>query len=120
MNNFNKYRENVYSQNGEDGVLREILFRLSLNRPSTSKNPLWCVEFGAWDGKQYSNTFSLIKAFAWNAVYIEGDRDKFTDLQKTCMEYPTIHAVNVFVDYLQNSPYLLDRILNDMDIFYTY
>ena len=42
------FRRNVYSQNGEDGVLDEIFRRLS-------KNSGWFCEFGAWDGRYGSN-----------------------------------------------------------------
>ncbi|CAN0123266.1 unnamed protein product [Heterosigma akashiwo] len=33
----------------------------------------WCVEFGAWDGKHLSNTWSLINEHGWSSVQIEGD-----------------------------------------------
>ena len=42
---FDKYKYNVYSQNGEDGIIQELLIRL---QKKISKDP-WCVEFGAWD-----------------------------------------------------------------------
>jgi hypothetical protein len=66
---FQKYRKNIFSQNGEDGVISEILERLKLN-----KNNSWCCEFGAWDGIHGSNTFNLVKHSDYNAVYIEGDK----------------------------------------------
>ena len=66
---FQKYKRNIYSQNGEDGIILEILKRLKLN----SKNK-WCCEFGAWDGIHGSNTFNLVKNLNYNAVYIEGEK----------------------------------------------
>ena len=72
-----KYSSNVYSQNGEDGVIKEIIKRLSLDK----KDKNWCVEFGAWDGIYLSNTFNLVKQ-GWEAVYIEGDQKRFKDLLK--------------------------------------
>ena len=72
---FNKFGDNVHSQNGEDGVIKEILKRLGLNK---SEN-YWCVEFGAWDGIHLSNTFSLVEK-SWNAVYIEGDKVRYQEL----------------------------------------
>jgi len=53
---FEKYRKNLFSQNGEDGVVLEIIKRLKLNHRNK-----WCCEFGAWDGIHGSNTFNLVK-----------------------------------------------------------
>ena len=39
---FDKYRHNVYSQNGEDGIIEELL-RLFKLKDYTN---LWCVEYG--------------------------------------------------------------------------
>ena len=75
---FQKYKKNFYSQNGEDGIVLEILKRLKLNLRNK-----WCCEFGAWDGIHGSNTFNLIKKKNYNAVYIEGDIKRYQDLLKT-------------------------------------
>ena len=65
---YNKYRKNKYSQNGEDGVLQEILKRLNIKKG-------WVCEFGAWDGKHLSNTFNLVEKKNFQAVYIEGNNN---------------------------------------------
>jgi hypothetical protein len=92
VKNFNQYRKNVFSQNGEDGVLAEILNRLQISTGS-------CVEFGAWDGKFLSNTYNLVKQ-GWQAIYIEGDATKYEDLKRTCAEHPNlIHPIRAFVGY---------------------
>lgn len=57
-------RHNIYSQCGEDGVLDAILATLK------PRWPRWCVEFGAGDGKTFSNTRALIEA-GWHSVQIE-------------------------------------------------
>lgn len=116
MNNLNEYKKNYYSQNGEDGVLREILLRLGLSEKSSPDLPLWCVEFGAWDGKHLSNTFHLVKEFFWNAVYIEGDKERFNDLQQTCKDFPFVHPVNAFVDHEKDSQHTLDKILSQTQL----
>jgi len=85
------YRRNHYSQNGEDGIFAELLRRL----PHTEK---WVCEFGAWDGKQCSNTFSLVEK-GFNAVYIEARDDYFQELLKTCDSHPNIHPVHAMVNY---------------------
>jgi hypothetical protein len=74
-----KYRKNYFSQNGEDGVLEEILSRLDIKSG-------WCVEFGAWDGKTFSNTFHLLQSSDWRGIGIEGDAGKFEELAHTAHE----------------------------------
>jgi hypothetical protein len=60
------YSKNIYSQCGEDGIIEEILTRIGRVLPSDN----WCVEFGAWDGVQWSNTCNLIRNKADRAVLI--------------------------------------------------
>jgi FkbM family methyltransferase len=71
-----KYRKDVTSQCGEDGIIPKIFEIIG----SGSK---WCVEFGAWDGKHFSNTYNLIANDDWTGVLIEASEDKFVELQKT-------------------------------------
>ncbi len=72
------FRKNKYSQTGEDGVVAEILHRIS----KESNLDKWCVEFGAWDGVYNSNTCNLIQEKGYNAVLIEGDKKRFEELKK--------------------------------------
>jgi hypothetical protein len=76
---FLKYRRNIHSQTGEDGVIAELLKRLGISSG-------WCCEFGAWDGKHLSNTYALIEQ-GWRGVFIEGDRAKASELEKTAAEH---------------------------------
>jgi hypothetical protein len=70
------HASNVTSQFGEDGVIARALEVL----PERNH---WCVEFGAWDGKKYSNTYNLITAHGYRGVLIETDAVRFRDLQRT-------------------------------------
>jgi hypothetical protein len=63
---FDAYRRNINSQNGEDGVIEELVRRIGIQEPGT------CVEFGAGNGRDFSNTLRLIER-NWRAVYIEAD-----------------------------------------------
>jgi len=66
MNNF---RNNVYSQFGEDGILAEIFKRLGI------ENGKAC-EFGAADGYWLSNTRNLINQ-GWKCVQLEANNGQF-------------------------------------------
>lgn len=78
---------NVYSQHGEDGMIREILRWLD-------KKTGVAVEFGAWDGLKYSNTAKLWKDENWSAILIEADDDKYRELARNVSERraTAIHA----------------------------
>ena len=43
---YNTYKKNVYSQNGEDGIIEEILKRFNITSG-------WVCEFGAWKWKAF-------------------------------------------------------------------
>lgn len=49
----NKYADNVHSQNGEDGIMLEVLRRIGITGH--------CVEIGGNDGRWMSNTALLIE-----------------------------------------------------------
>lgn len=103
-----QFRNNVFSQNGEDGILQEVLNRLKLNGQEN-----WCVEFGAWDGKHMSNTFHLINNHQWNGVYIEGNAQFFEELKKTALAFPKIIPILRMVSYSLDSNNSLDMILSE-------
>jgi hypothetical protein len=90
----NKYKKNIHSQNGEDGIIQEILIRLNIKNDLNS----WCCEFGACDGIRLSNTFFLVKK-GWKAVYIESDRNYYYKLLNTASEYKNIYPINSLVDH---------------------
>lgn len=96
-----EHRLNIFSQNGEDGVIAAILARL----PATND---WCVEFGAWDGRHLSNTAALIQS-GYRAVMIEGDHNRFDTLRENYADNPGVIAVNAFVGFDANTG--LDHIL---------
>lgn len=107
--NLTTFAKNIYSQNGEDGIIEELLKRLNIQKG-------WACEFGAWDGKHLSNTFNLVANFNWNCVMIESDKEKFLDLQKTANDYSNIHPLNETVHYKEGHGELLDDILDLTDI----
>lgn len=76
------FASNTYSQYGEDGILAECLSRIS----RLTELDKWCVEFGAWDGVYLSNTCKLIREDGYSAVLVEGDPDRFKELQRNLPE----------------------------------
>jgi hypothetical protein len=102
------YRRNVYSQNGEDGVLEELLRRLEIDGGT-------CVEFGAWDGRHLSNTYRLVKEYGWRGLYIEGDPARYRALLRNPMvRAGKITPVEAYVAL--EGPDMLDRILARHDL----
>ena len=108
---FNHFAQNHYSENGEDGVIAEILSRLEINPNS----PKWCVEFGAWDGKLGSTTFRLVES-GYYAVYIESNPERFQLLLNTARFFPNIVPVCAEVSYNSSSEDSLSNILNRTQI----
>lgn len=88
------FAQNVYSQNGEDGIISEIFNRLS----GQVNSKQWCVEFGAWDGIHLSNTARLIRELGYKAVLIEGDSTKVAEL-RTNFPDENVIAIEAFVDF---------------------
>lgn len=87
---------NVHSQNGEDGIIEEILRRLGI-LDRTQSDPLWCVEFGAWDGVHLSNTMHLIETHNAHAVLIEPDADRYLDLVDNTAQFAGVHTIKSVV-----------------------
>ena len=90
---YDKYKKNVYSQNGEDGVLVKLIEELNLNI-----SDMWLVDVGAYDGISYSNFRKLIEQGA-NAVLIEpclvGGKceEKYLKLQHLPKQFPKLKTL---------------------------
>lgn len=102
-----RHAGDVNSQSGEDGIIEKIFEIIGAEGK-------WCVEFGAWDGKLYSNTYNLIANKAWNGVLIEANEDKFRELSETYKDNPKAHCIRRFVNF--TSPDSLDDILSETAI----
>jgi hypothetical protein len=87
------YRDNVYSQFGEDGIIQEICSRLGIKTG-------WFVEFGAWDGRHLSNTYNLVAHKGWQGVFIECDPEKYRALLQTKAAFPDrLHTMCAMVGF---------------------
>lgn len=67
MSHYDQYRKNIHSQNGEDGVIAQLIREL----PGI---PHSCVDVGANDGVWFSNTLALLET-GWRGVLIDADAD---------------------------------------------
>ncbi len=100
------HARDVYSQNGEDGILERIFELLGVTDGS-------CVEFGAWDGIHLSNTRYLIEQ-GWRGVLIEADPARFPELEANTRQFPGVVCQNRFVGF--DPPGDLDTILAGTDL----
>ena len=87
-----QYRRNVFSQGGEDGIIEQIN---ELLRPEHKL----CVEFGAWDGKLFSNCYNLTTNKNWSGIMIEANPEKYKELQQTYAENENVRTVHRLVDF---------------------
>jgi len=112
MKNLHLFKKNIFSQNGEDGVILEII-----NRIFPKKKNLNVVEFGAHNGKYFSNTYNLIINKLVNiAVYIEAEKKYFNSLEELSKKHKEIIPINAYVDFNENSEFTLDKILKKNNI----
>jgi len=74
----------VYSQNGEDGILREIFRRIGTTN-------LIFVEFGVESGVQ-CNTRYLAEMLGWSGTYFEPSDAHFAKLQAMWQDHPQIQT----------------------------
>lgn len=100
------YERNVTSQFGEDGVIEEVINRIGAGNA-------FCVEFGAWDGKHFSNTWQLWHDKGWSAVLIEGDPEKAAQLENALVSYPKVKPYCAYVGSVGENT--LDAILEKVD-----
>lgn len=99
-NTYHQYCKNIYSQNGEDGILEQLLKELKITQGT------FC-EFGASNGITSSNTYNLITKHGFTGIAIEPDPKRYT----ACVQnYRSFSNVQVFQGLV-----LYDDKNNDLD-----
>ena len=108
MTSLDSYSHNIHSQNGEDGIVSELLKRIDhvLQNPKTGG---WVCEFGAWDGIYLSNALNLISNLGFSSVLIECDNAKFKELERNLSVYQNQFLLIEFI--LVEGPNNLDGLL---------
>ncbi len=85
-----KYSKNIYSQNGEDGIIEECLRRMKIEIGS-------CCEFGAADGYYCSNTRALIEK-GWRFTMLEADNGQFVTPENVNELVPDCDVLSIDID----------------------
>ncbi len=88
----NTFAREGASQFGEAGVIDAIFERIGVRNK-------WCVEFGAWDGKTFSNTYELITRDGWSSVQIEANVERFAELKALHASRRNVVCLNEFVGF---------------------
>src|SRR5688572_7452284 len=99
------YKFDVTSQCGEDGIIAHIC---DVIEPANR----YCIEFGAWDGKLYSNCYNLFANAGWDGLMIEANAEKYLQLQATYAGNTRVKTLNRFVEL--DGPNSLDNILKEV------
>jgi len=106
MINLNNYKRQVYSQDGEDGIIEKIFDTLKIKKG-------WYCEFGAGDGNWISNT-KYLREKGWNGVLIEGDEESFNNLVLNYSNDKSLTIIKKYVDCEEGNN--IDDILKNTDI----
>lgn len=96
------HKKIITSQFGEDGVIEKI-FEIIKNGDK------WCVEFGAGDGKTFSNTWDLIVNRGWSGVEIEASSKLYKKLIQTYKGNNNVVCINKLINF--DGAETLDNIL---------
>jgi len=100
-----QHKANVTSQLGEDGIIAHIV------RVIEPRNR-YCIEFGAWDGKHFSNCHNLLANNGWRGLMIEAEPQKYQELVRTFQGNDRVTPLNRLVDF--EGPNTLDKILEEV------
>jgi hypothetical protein len=83
------FEHRTFSQHGEDGILKELCFRLGMRQG-------YFVEFGVQDGSE-CNTALFARLYDWSGLYIEPDRTNYALLEARFAGNSGVGTANVFL-----------------------
>jgi len=93
---YHKYCKNIYSQNGEDGILQQLIKELGITQGT------FC-EFGASDGIKSSNTYNLMQHHNFSGMAIEIDQSRYERCIANYRQFPHVQVYQGAVLY--NDPH---------------
>lgn len=100
-----RHERQIHSQGGEDGVLQQLFD--CLGAPTRS-----FVEFGAWDGRHWSNTARLRLEEGWQGLLMDGDPDRVGEIVRR--EFVTAENVEALFTHYR-VPERFDLLSIDID-----
>jgi len=90
-----EFRSNVKSQSGEDGVIAKIFELIGTENK-------FCIDFGAGEGTNLSNSYNLCYEQGWSGLLIEPG-PQFSSLKKLYEKRDNIATVNDIVGFDENN-----------------
>ena len=112
MNHYIQYAKNIYSDNGEDGILEQLFSDLEITDGIV-------VEFGAWDGLLGSNTCVLWKEKGYSALLMESIGARFNEMKNNVSSYENVETVCCSVRSEKDSRWCLDNIISRSKLDFT-
>jgi hypothetical protein len=106
---FLPYAHNITSQGGEDGVIEKLFQHLN-----PSNNSGYCVDIGAWDGKHWSNTYTLLNDKKWGGLLVEANPERAEGLRKMYADRPDVGCCDCLVEL--NGPNALTKFLKEFHV----
>ena len=105
-----KYRKNVYSQYGEDGVIEKIFEVIGITGG-------YVCEFGAWDGIHCSNTYNLYSEDShFIPILIESDDEKYQSLEENLIDIEKKYTIKKFLNKDNDHKDSLSNIIKNFKI----
>jgi hypothetical protein len=97
-------KDNLYSQWGEEGAVRQLLEIIAPTKVFTGEEdrPVTLIEFGGSRGSDHSNFFRFAGSHI-TLVMIEGDRSRFSGLEEMARKNASLVAINAWVDDRENN-----------------
>lgn len=85
-----RFERRVLSQNGEDGVVAEVLRRVGVG-------PRWFVEFGVGPGHE-GVCVALADVLGWSGLFMESEPELHAELARKYCANPRVRTERAFVD----------------------
>jgi hypothetical protein len=97
------YEYRVFSQNGEDGVIAELLRRVGVRGR-------WFVEFGIQNGRE-GNCVFLADVIGWSGLFMEAQENDYRELQRKYAGNPAVQTRQALV-----GPENIEQLLASADV----
>lgn len=104
-----RYAKNIFSQNGEDGILEYVFEKANIKSGIL-------VEFGGGDGVWLSNTLNIWNKGGFKTIYIESDKAKSNDCSLTFKNDSNVIVINDSISPTEDLGKTLDIFLKELKI----